>query len=125
MRSNAMNIARLSAKPDQGRDREQLSRARRSRSPSRVSAPRRAGPATRRTTAIADETERAAPGDERERLHAGVVGEPRQRPEHPEQRRGDDDDGEADRRRTVGDGQRGAPWFGSPSARRGCGTAPW
>ena len=32
-------------------------------------------------------------------LHPGVVGEPRQRTEHPEQRRGTEDDAEADQRR--------------------------
>ena len=37
----------------------------------------------------------AAPDDERQRLHPGVVGEPRQRTERPEQGRGHDDDDEA------------------------------
>ena len=51
-----------------------------------------------------DEGDQRAPGDEPSGLHPGVIGEPRQRPEHPEERRGTDDDAEADQRRVLGGG---------------------
>ncbi len=49
-----------------------------------------------------EQADRAAPGHERERNHARVVGEPRQRAERPEQGRGDDDDGKARNGSAVG-----------------------
>ena len=43
----------------------------------------------------AGQSDQPAPHDERQRLHPGVIGEPRQRTERPEQGRGHDDDDEA------------------------------
>ena len=93
IRSKAMNMHRFSAEPGKRRHEQRDLRAA-GRSPRRSSrvAPRPDPPGDE--GGEPEEADDRPPGDERRRLHARVVGEPRQRPEHPEQRgRAEDDRG--------------------------------
>ena len=115
-----MNIARLSVKPEQRRDEQASAGRSRSRSAEAGQALRAARDPPGDEGAGRQQPDAAAPGDERQRLHPGVVGEPGQRPEHAEQRRGRDDDGEA---RTGGRSGAGiGAMVGRAASRR---SRPW